>query len=54
MRREFVSEEEPMSHIHQKGLDDLAQVRFTYLEGDGPNSVLSNEQSHPPPERKTT
>jgi uncharacterized membrane protein YcaP (DUF421 family) len=40
MRREFVTEEELMSELRQKGVDDLAEVRKAFMEPDGSFSVI--------------
>ena len=46
MRREFVSEDELMSHLREQGVDDVAQVRRAYIEGDGRISVMTYEGDH--------
>ena len=35
MRREFITEEELMSHLREYGIDDLAEVKTAYVEGEG-------------------
>jgi uncharacterized membrane protein YcaP (DUF421 family) len=45
MRREFITEEELMSHVRQQGVDDLSQVKEAYMEGDGRISVITSDSS---------
>ena len=35
MRREFITEEELMSHLRECGIDDLRDVKSAYVEGEG-------------------
>ena len=35
MRKELITEDELLSHLHHAGLEDLSQVREAYIEGDG-------------------
>ncbi len=41
MRREMVTEEELMSQLREQGVDDIAKVKESYLEGDGNISVIT-------------
>ena len=43
MRRELISEDELMSQLRQSGIEDLKEVKFAYLEGDGRISVITYE-----------
>ncbi|WKZ17815.1 MAG: DUF421 domain-containing protein [Candidatus Jettenia sp. CY-1] len=40
MRREFITEEELMSQLHEQGIDELSMVKVAYMEGDGRISVV--------------
>jgi uncharacterized membrane protein YcaP (DUF421 family) len=44
MRREFVSEEELMSHLREEGVEDVANVKRAALEGDGHISVVKYDR----------
>lgn len=35
MRREFLTEEELMSHLREQGIDDVRKVKAAYVEGEG-------------------
>lgn len=41
MRKEYITEEELMSELRLKGIDDLSEVRRAYLEGAGDVSVVT-------------
>jgi uncharacterized membrane protein YcaP (DUF421 family) len=43
MRRELITEDELKSQLRQQGIDDLAEVKEAYLEGDGRISVVPRE-----------
>lgn len=43
MRREFITAEELGAKIRQEGIDDIAQVKRMYLEGDGEISLVKQE-----------
>jgi len=45
MRREYVSVEELLSEFRQHGIDDLADVKRMYLEGDGEISVIKRKDA---------
>ncbi len=47
LRRELMSEDELMSQIRQKGVDDVKRVKQSFIEGDGHVSVITNEQAGP-------
>jgi uncharacterized membrane protein YcaP (DUF421 family) len=54
MRQEMISEEELLSQLREQGVDDVAEVKKAYLEGDGRISVIARnktEKSGRPPER---
>ena len=40
MRREYITKEELMSELRQKGVDDVSKIRRAYIEPDGTISVL--------------
>jgi uncharacterized membrane protein YcaP (DUF421 family) len=42
-RRQFVSADELMAKLREKGIDKLAHVKRAYLESDGEISVIKNE-----------
>ena len=57
MRREYISVDELMSKVREHGLDDLADVKRMYLEGDGEISVIkrhgaARETTEPPTGRR--
>jgi uncharacterized membrane protein YcaP (DUF421 family) len=43
LRRENISDAELMSLLRQEGLDDLAQVKDVYVEGDGHVAVIKRK-----------
>jgi uncharacterized membrane protein YcaP (DUF421 family) len=43
MRREYISVEELRSKLREHGIDDLADVKAMYLEGDGEISVIKRK-----------
>jgi len=43
MRREYLTEEELMSHLRGQGIDDLRDVRAAYVEGEGKITVVSRK-----------
>ena len=47
LRRELMSEDELLSQLRQKGIDDVALVRRSFIEGDGHMSVITDEQTGP-------
>jgi len=52
MRRQFVTEEELMSHLREQGVEDVGHVKRAYIEGDGRISVVARDgQSHTTEER---
>ena len=40
LRREFLTEEELMAKVREKGIEDLAHVKLAYMEQDGKISVI--------------
>lgn len=40
MRREFLTREELMDHLRRCGIDDLAEVKAAYVEGEGRITVV--------------
>jgi uncharacterized membrane protein YcaP (DUF421 family) len=46
--RERMSEEELLSHLRQRGVDDLQLVKDAYIEGDGQVSVITRSRPKPP------
>ena len=52
LRRELVTMDELMSQIRMQGLEDVADVKLAYMEGDGRISVVKREEEqHAPPPR---
>jgi uncharacterized membrane protein YcaP (DUF421 family) len=47
LRRELMSEDELLSQIRQKGVDDVALVKQSFIEGDGHISVITDEHAGP-------
>lgn len=45
MRREYISEEELKSKMREQGVDELADVKAMYLEGDGEISLIKRKDS---------
>lgn len=43
MRQELIAEGELMTQLRQQGIEDLAQVKAAYMEGDGRISVIGYE-----------
>lgn len=47
IRREFITREELFRHIREEGLEDVSQVKFAFIEGDGQISVIPfDEDQH--------
>ena len=47
LRRELLTEDELLSQLRQKGIDDVGCVKKSFIEGDGSISVIANEKSTP-------
>src|SRR5690606_41696809 len=45
MRREYLTEEELTDHLRLEGIDDVAEVKAAYVEGDGKISVIARRRS---------
>lgn len=43
MRKELVTEEELMSQLRQRGIEDTSGVKYVYMEGDGRFSIIERE-----------
>lgn len=43
LRREYVTEQELMTHLREQGIDDLADVKVARLEPDGAISVIRRD-----------
>jgi len=43
MRKESITEEEMMSHLRERGVEDVSRVKAAYMEGDGRISVIKAE-----------
>ena len=43
MKREMITEEELISQLREHGVEDVAEVKLSYLEGDGRISVIERE-----------
>jgi uncharacterized membrane protein YcaP (DUF421 family) len=48
MRHELITEEELMSQLRQQGVEDIAQVKRAFMEGDGHISVITYEDQPRP------
>jgi uncharacterized membrane protein YcaP (DUF421 family) len=44
MRREFLTEEELMSHLRMEGFEEVSQVKKAYIEGEGEIAVIGYEK----------
>jgi uncharacterized membrane protein YcaP (DUF421 family) len=49
MRREYITLEELQQKLREQGIEQLADVKAAYLEGDGQISVIRNGAGDPPP-----
>lgn len=49
LRREFITMDELQEKLREQGIEQLAEVKVAYLEGDGQISVIRN--SAPPPQK---
>jgi uncharacterized membrane protein YcaP (DUF421 family) len=47
LRKELLSEDELMSQIRQKGVDELSHVKQSLIEGDGHISVITDQRTSP-------
>jgi len=47
MRREYLTEEELRDHLRLKGIEDLAEVKAAFIEGDGKISVVRHKRKTP-------
>jgi uncharacterized membrane protein YcaP (DUF421 family) len=52
LRQEFVTEDELMAKLREKGIDSPSQVREAYIESDGEFSVI--QYAGTPPSKKNT
>lgn len=43
LRREFITDEELNAKIRQQGVEDIADVKFMYLEADGEMSLIRHD-----------
>ena len=43
MRREFLTEEELMSHLREQGIDDVSDVKAAYVESEGKVTAISRK-----------
>ena len=46
MRREYLTEEELTDHLRLEGIDDVAEVKAAYVEGDGKISVIARKKDN--------
>ena len=44
MRREFITEEELISHLREQGIDDIKNVKSAYVEGEGKLTAIPNNR----------
>jgi uncharacterized membrane protein YcaP (DUF421 family) len=47
LESELISEDELLSQLRQKGVDDVAKVKRSFLESDGHVSVITDNESTP-------
>jgi len=47
MRREFITVEELKEKLREQGIEDIAEVKAAYLEGDGQISVIRRDGDEP-------
>ncbi len=53
MRRELITEDGLMSQLREQGVDNLAEVKMAYMEGDGHISVICRDaRARGTPERQ--
>jgi uncharacterized membrane protein YcaP (DUF421 family) len=52
LRQEFVTEDELMAKLREKGIDSVSQVKLAHIESDGEFSVIQRGET--PPSRKDT
>lgn len=45
MRQEWLTEEELMSHLRELGIEDLAEVKAAYVEGEGKLTAVRRKKS---------
>ena len=43
MRREFLTEEELISHLREQGIDDVRNVKMAHIEGEGKITAVRKE-----------
>jgi uncharacterized membrane protein YcaP (DUF421 family) len=43
MRQEMITEEELMARLRERGVENVADVKKCYLEGDGQTSVITTK-----------
>ena len=47
LKQELMSENELLSQLRQKGVDDVSCVKDSFIEGDGHFSVITDQRSTP-------
>jgi len=47
LHSEFMTEDDLLSQLRQKGVDDITQVKKSFIEGDGHFSVITDDRSKP-------
>ena len=52
MRREMLTDEELMSQLRQQGVENIAEVKKAYIEGDGHISVITNKNGSAKPKKR--
>jgi uncharacterized membrane protein YcaP (DUF421 family) len=52
MRSELITMEELMAQLREQGIDDLAQVKKAYMEGDGKLSVIKYDKEQQPAKKR--
>ena len=54
LRKELITDEELMAQVRLQGIEEIANVRASYLEGDGHISVIGKEEKHHGPVERPT
>jgi uncharacterized membrane protein YcaP (DUF421 family) len=49
MRQELITKEELMSQLRRNGVEDVAEVKKAFIEGDGQVSVIKREPTQDTP-----
>ena len=52
MRRELITVAELMAHLRESGIEEVADVKAAYMEGDGQISVVRYSEGEAPRKRR--